>query len=119
MGSQLNKVNTSQHNKAMNYPKKPEVGVQDKERAKERHSPTPQERKLVDNFFAERKNETPAPKMNVEKGENDTVFIRDRHKDATVAYALLANALGTPDADFISGMISQLASATTGKSEDK
>ncbi len=37
---------------------------------------------------------------------------RSQHRDYTVAFALLAKALGTTDAEFIGSMISQLASAT-------
>jgi hypothetical protein len=85
---------------------------------KERHVPTPEERKLVESFFEKRKEETPPPKMKAEKDASGTIGIRSEHKDGTVAHALLAKALGTADADFISGMLTQLASVTTGKGQE-
>jgi hypothetical protein len=56
--------------------------------------------------------------MKAEKEASGTIGIRSEHKDATIAYALLAKALGTTDADFISGMLTQLASVTTGKGQE-
>jgi hypothetical protein len=79
---------------------------------KERHVPTPQERELVESFFERQKQETPAPKMKVEKSKKGVTQIGREHPDATVAHALLANALGTTDADFITAILNQLGNAT-------
>jgi hypothetical protein len=86
--------------------------------AQEPYSPTEQERRLVEKFLEKRKEEAPPPKIKAEKEASGTIGIRSEHKDSTVAYALLAKAVGTTDAGFIGGMLTQLARATTGKDEE-
>jgi hypothetical protein len=81
-------------------------------RPKERHVPSPQERKLAENLFERQKQETPAPKMKVEQRKNGVTDIGSQHPDGTVGYALLAQALGTTDADFITAILNQLGNAT-------
>jgi len=88
------------------------------EAAPKPYTPTAQERLLVENFLADQKKETPSPKLKAEKQENGIIGVRSEHKDGTVAYALLAKALGTSDAEFINGLLTQLASATTGRNQD-
>ena len=43
--------------------------------------------------------------MKVEQHKNGVTHIGSQHPDGTVAYALLAQALGTTDADFITAII--------------
>jgi hypothetical protein len=74
------------------------------------HTPTDQERVLVENFFENRKKETPSRKMKAEKENDGKIAISSEHKDGTVAYALLAKTLGTTGAEFINGILTQLAS---------
>jgi hypothetical protein len=104
-------------NTKMKESKQAEVRKNDAAGPKERHVPTPQERELVESFFAKQKQETPAPKMKVEKSKNGITRIGREHPDATVAHALLAKALRTTDADFINAILGQLAN-TTGKGSD-
>jgi hypothetical protein len=105
-------------NAKMKASKLPEASKDASTQAKERHVPTPEERSLVDGFLEKRKAETPSPKMKAEKEASGTIGLRSEHKDATIAYALLAKALGTTDAAFINGLLLQLASATTGKGQE-
>lgn len=56
--------------------------------------------------------------MRAQKEESGNISLRSEHKDATIAYALLAKALGTTEVEFISGMLSQLGNATTGKGQE-
>ena len=72
---------------------------------------------MVNNFFADREKETPAPKVKIVKAKDGSNALSNGHRDDTVDYALMAKALGTADADFIYPMISQLASVT-GKGQD-
>jgi hypothetical protein len=77
---------------------------------------------MVEVLDKQRKQETPAPKLKVQQGENGTNHVSFKHPDATVAYAQLAAALGTADADFINSILSQLANATgkgSGADEDQ
>jgi hypothetical protein len=99
----------------MKQSKQPEANKVTTVHAKERHVPTPEERTLIDSFFAKRKEETPSPKIKAEKQEDGFIGIKSEHKDNTVAYALLAKAVGTTDAEFINEILTQLAAATTGK----
>jgi hypothetical protein len=54
--------------------------------------------------------------MKVEQCEDGPTRIDVKHPDATVAYAQLASALGTADADFINSILTQLANATSKES---
>lgn len=74
--------------------------------------PTPEDCALVESFHQQRKGETPAPRMKVQERKDGVTYVNSQHPDATVAYALLAKALGTTDADFISAMLNQLGNAT-------
>jgi hypothetical protein len=113
----MSKATTSQPSKAKNSPNIQDAG-QNEAAATKPHTPTAQELLLVENFLAGQKEETPSPKIKAEKQENGTIGIRSQHKDGTVAYALLAKALGTSDAEFINGLLTQLASATTGRGQE-
>ena len=54
--------------------------------------------------------ETPAPRMKVANGEKATTLSL-HHPDKVVGYALLMEALGTADIDFVNGLLEQLAKA--------
>jgi hypothetical protein len=113
----MSKLNTSRLDKTTNGPNNPGVSTNERPAAKP-YAPTDQERALVDNLFEKRKSETPSPKMKVERQEDGFIGIKGEHKDSTVAYALLAKAVGTTDAEFINGILTQLAAATTGKGQE-
>jgi hypothetical protein len=113
----MSKTKIHPRDKAASDPNNQGVGTKEAKTPKP-YAPTAQEQLLVENFFDKRKSETPAPKMKAEKQENGTIGIRSEHKDETVAYALLAKALGTTDAEFIGGLLTQLASSTTAKGQE-
>jgi hypothetical protein len=54
--------------------------------------------------------EPPAPRMKVEKCEKATT-LSVGHPNKAIGYALLKEALGTADSDFVNGLIGQLANA--------
>jgi hypothetical protein len=84
----------------------------DSAHADKTHVPSPQEREMVERLSQKQKQEAPAPKLKIEQLKNGTSRVDFEHPDKTVAYALLASALGTADADFINSVLSQLATAT-------
>jgi hypothetical protein len=72
------------------------------------YSPDPAERAAIEKAFEQRKI-APAPKLKV---ENNKVSIN--HPDALTGHLLMQNALGTLDVAFMSGLLTQLAHATSG-----
>ncbi len=75
--------------------------------AKPEYEPTAAELSAVKKFAAQ---QAASPRMRVTKGENATRIGPD-HPDEVVGYALLGEALGTADLDFLSGLLSQLTNA--------
>src|SRR5215207_7044028 len=95
----------------------PEAARNTAAEAKQRYVPTPEDQDLVENFLQQRKEETPAPKMKFEEGDDGVIHVSSRHPDSTVGYAIMAKALGTADAEFINAMLNQLSNATGKGSE--
>ena len=79
--------------------------------AKRKYEPTSQERTALGTLFA-RKGVSPAPRLKVLKKEQGTSITPD-HPDQLIAHALLMEALGTLEGDFVNGLLTQLASAGT------
>jgi hypothetical protein len=79
--------------------------------AKRKYEPTSQERTALQRLGA-RKVVSPAPRLKVLKKEQGTSITPD-HPDQLVADALLMEALGTENGDFVNGLLTQLASAGT------
>jgi hypothetical protein len=113
----MSKTNTGQPTKARNSSDSQDAHKNEGANSK-LYTPTAQERALVEKFYEDQKRETPSPIMRAQKEESGNISLRSDHKDSTVAYALLAKALGTTEVEFISGMLSQLGSATTGKGQE-
>ena len=76
---------------------------------KPRYQPTDRElaamRKCLDRAYAQ-----PAPRLKATKNGGATTVELD-HPDATVGAALLAEALGTTDPDFVEGLLKQIVDA--------
>lgn len=70
---------------------------------------TPREREAVAKFFAKR----PAPRMKVSVGKNGVPNLSPDHPDAGTAQAVICDALGTRDFDFLDGIIKQLSNASS------
>jgi hypothetical protein len=74
------------------------------------YEPTPQERAAMEAYFARKKGKPPAPRMKIsEKG--GVIHISPDHACPPIGQALLMEALGTTDADFLDGLLGQLANA--------
>jgi hypothetical protein len=71
--------------------------------------PTEPERTALRRYF-DRKAAQTAPRMKVMKDGAATNIAPD-HPDKVVGHVLLAQTLGTADADFINGLVGQLANA--------
>src|ERR1700730_16030941 len=78
---------------------------------KPKYEPTSQERAAMGAFLAQRVAK-PAPGMKVVKGEKHPRILPD-HPDKTIGYALLMEALGTADLEFLYGLLDQLANASS------
>jgi hypothetical protein len=76
---------------------------------KPKYQPTPREQTAIDNVLARQKARGPAPRLKLNKELQEISF---DHPSQGVARALLAEALGTEDRDFLNGLLSQLANAT-------
>ena len=83
------------------------------------YEPTPEERAVMETFYARQKEKLPASHMKVsEKG--GVARIEPDHPDLAVGHILLMEALGTTELDFLNGLLGQLASAgSRGKSVDE
>ena len=73
---------------------------------------TSQEHTALGKHLARRAAEMPAPRLRVETGAKGTT-LSVRHPNQLIGYALLKEALGTADSDFVSGLIEQLAKASS------
>jgi hypothetical protein len=80
------------------------------EAAEAKYQLTSQEQTALGKHLARRAAETPAPRMKVANGEKATTLL-PHHPDKVVGYALLMEALGTADIDFVNGLLEQLANA--------
>jgi hypothetical protein len=82
---------------------------------KQKYEPTEREKTALDRYHAQKATAPAAPRIKVSAGEKATVISLD-HPDELVGLALLTQALGTVDRDFVSGLLTQLGSAS---SQDK
>src|SRR5271154_3789371 len=80
----------------------------DAEKAK--YQPTALEQTAIGKYAARRAIKTPAPRLKVQSGGDGEIISID-HPNQAVAKALLMEALGTTDVDFVSGLVCQLAEA--------
>ena len=74
------------------------------------YEPTPLERKALDSNGA--RPASPAPRMKVTQGQDETQNIAPDHPDQVTAVRLLLEATGTKDFDFLNGLVGQLATAS-------
>jgi RecC C-terminal domain len=72
------------------------------------YEPTKQEREVVLKWGKSRESEPPSPKVKVRKEKDGGNIISNDHPDKGIAFALLAQALGTTNADFVNGILRQL-----------
>lgn len=77
---------------------------------KPEYQPTQRELTALEKHFARRAAEPPAPSIKMSNGAKESA-ISLNHPDKVVGQLLLAEALGTVDHDFITGLLSQLANA--------
>ncbi len=77
---------------------------------KQKYEPTSREQSVLEKHLARRAAEPPAPSVKVSNGAKESA-ISINHPDRLVGHLLLAEALGTLDHDFITGLLSQLANA--------
>jgi hypothetical protein len=82
----------------------------------EKYQPSPRERAAIDKHNARRDANAPAPRLKVRTDGTATDVSLD-HPSQPVATALLMEALGTTDADFVRGLIRQLAD-TSGQPDE-
>ena len=76
------------------------------------YEPTPREREAMEAYFARRKERKPSPRMKVSETRDVLSFSPD-HPEPTIGQALLMEALGTAEPDFLDGLMGQLANAGT------
>jgi hypothetical protein len=74
------------------------------------YEPTPQERAAMEAYLARKKEKPPAPRMKISEKEGVAQISPD-HACPPLGQALLMEALGTTDADFLDGLLGQLANA--------
>jgi hypothetical protein len=84
-------------------PKKP-----DPDAGKQNYEPTEREKTALDRYSALKATAPAAPRMKVIHGKKK---VTADHPDEPLAYALLREALGTVNVDFMNGLLSQLANA--------
>jgi hypothetical protein len=72
---------------------------------------TASEKAAVSRLERRRSGRHPAPRVKITQGA-DGVTLSLEHERQDVGYRLLAEALGTADSDFVSGLVDQLAGAT-------
>lgn len=74
------------------------------------YEPTPQEREVMEVYLARKKGKPPAPRMKISEKEGVAQISPD-HACPPLGLALLMEALATTDADFLDGLLGQLANA--------
>jgi len=74
------------------------------------YQPTAREQRVLGNFHARRAAEKPSPRIKV-LSRDKAASITPDHPEQAVGYWLLMEALGTTDADFVHGLLKQLAHA--------
>ncbi len=76
------------------------------------YAPTPRERSTMETHRARREERKPAPRIKVTEREGGTEIALD-HSEPALGQALLMEALGTTEPDFLDGLLGQLANAGT------
>src|SRR5262245_43571135 len=74
------------------------------------YEPTPRERDAIEAFNARRRGTLPSPRLKVSQTDTATTISPD-HQDPQTGQAVLMQALGTTDTDFLSGILLQLSNA--------
>ena len=83
------------------------------------YEPSPRELEIVKTQLDRRENKKPAPRVKVTTAKNVAVTSTD-HPDKVVGEALLMEALGTSEPDFLKGLLGQLINAgTQGRTVDE
>src|SRR5262249_11188278 len=77
------------------------------------YEPTPEERRLMEAYFARQAQTPAAPGLKVSDDSNGATEITPDHPDPRMGLSLLAEALATTDISFVVGLIGQLADAGT------
>ena len=86
-----------------------ERGAETEARPAPSYTPTGPERRAVERVWARQERKAPAPKFKVEMTGDRTVRISADHPEPHMSHVLLADALGTGDFEFASGLLGQLA----------
>ena len=98
--------------------KRRQKGAQDSLPA-QRYEPTPKEQAALEALASRRTERSPAPRMKI-VGDNGPGQITFEHDEPAVATALLMNAVGTTDTEFLCGLLSQISNAASkGKKLDE
>jgi hypothetical protein len=80
------------------------------------YEPTKQEREAVERVFERGARKAPAPRFKLEATGDKSVNISADHPEPAISYILLADALGTGNHEFASGLLAQFADvARSGK----
>ncbi len=74
------------------------------------YEPTPEERAVMETFYARQKEKPPAPRMKAST-KGGVAQVSPDHENPAVATGLLTQALGTAEPDFLEGLLGQLADA--------
>ena len=77
------------------------------------YEPTPQERRVMESYFARQAQTPAAPRLKVSDDSSGATEVAPDHPDPRMGLSLLAEALATTDVSFVVGLISQLADAGT------
>ena len=88
----------------MSPPKKPDPNAG-------KYQPTAREQAVLDKYKAQTAAEN-TPRIKVSHDKKGTAISLD-HPDGLIGYALLTEALGTVDGDFVNGLLTQLSNATS------
>lgn len=73
------------------------------------YEPTPRERIALEAQHDRRRRRRPAPRVKISAKNNDSNISLDHAGEAAVGVSLLMEAIGTADADFLEGLMKQLA----------
>ena len=77
------------------------------------YEPTPQERRVMEAYFARQAQTPAAPRLKVSDDSSGATEIAPDHPDPPMGLSLLAEAFATTDVSFVVGLITQLADAGT------
>jgi hypothetical protein len=84
------------------------------------YTPTDRERQAAERVLERRARRAPAPEFKLEATAANVISISADHPDPALCHMLLADALGTGDAEFATGLLTQLVDASrSGKAATK